>query len=248
MTATAIRNYLARYQRSRIDLKAVLFDMDGVLYDSMSNHTLAWKQAMDEMHLETDRDEFYLHEGRTGAGTIDLFFRRFFGRPATEEEKEQIYTRKSAYFNQMPIPAVMPGSRELLAQVQEAGLRPVLVTGSGQRSLLEKLEHDFPGVFEAGYTVTAFDVKQGKPNPEPYLKGLQKAGIAPFEAFVVENAPLGVQAAAAAGIFTVAVRTGPVPETVLAESGADLQYPSMIALSDDFPNLTGLFRCITQSV
>ena len=59
--------------------------------------------------------------------------------------------------------------------------------------------------------VTAFDVKYGKPHPEPYLMGLEKAGVHANEAFVVENAPMGVEAGVAAGIFTIAVNTGPSP-------------------------------------
>lgn len=65
-------------------------------------------------------------------------------------------------------------------------------------------------MFRRELMVTAFDVKYGKPHPEPYLMALQKGGLAPNEAIVVENAPMGVQAGAAAGIFTVAVNTGPI--------------------------------------
>ena len=75
--------------------------------------------------------------------------------------------------------------------------------------------------------VTAFDVKYGKPNPEPYLMGLQKAGVKPNEAIVVENAPLGVRAGVAAGIFTVALNTGPLHDEALTSEGANLLFPSM---------------------
>ena len=82
--------------------------------------------------------------------------------------------------------------------------------------------------------VTAFDVKFGKPNPEPYLMGLVKAGVAANEAIVVENAPIGVQAGVAAGIFTVAVNTGPLDSKVLLDAGANLLFPSMQALCDNW--------------
>lgn len=67
----------------------------------------------------------------------------------------------------------------------------MVVTGSGQVSLIDRLNHNFPSVFRRDLMVTSFDVKYGKPNPEPYLMGLQKAGIQPWEGLVVENAPLG---------------------------------------------------------
>lgn len=82
--------------------------------------------------------------------------------------------------------------------------------------------------------VTAYDVKFGKPNPEPYLMGLKKAGIAPNEAVVVENAPLGVKAGVAAGIFTIAVNTGPLPNNALLDEGANLLFNSMQELADNW--------------
>ena len=82
--------------------------------------------------------------------------------------------------------------------------------------------------------VTAFDVKYGKPNPEPYLMGLKKAGINANEAVVVENAPLGVKAGVAAGIFTIAVNTGPLPNSALLDEGANLLFGSMQELADNW--------------
>ena len=97
---------------------------------------------------------------------------------------------------------------------------------------LERLEHNYPGMFRKELMVTAFDVKYGKPNPEPYLMALKKGGLKADEAIVVENAPLGVEAGHNAGIFTIAVNTGPLDGQVLLDAGADLLLPSMQALSD----------------
>lgn len=212
-------------------LKAVLFDMDGVLFDSMKNHTLAWQQAMEAEGIPTERDEFYLYEGCTGAGTIHRLFRRTFGRDATDTEIERIYRKKSRRFNEMPEVCPVPGIREVLKPVVDRKLTTVLVTGSGQGSLLARLEDEFPGVFSPEKRVTAADVKHGKPHPEPYLKGLDKAGVAAAEALVVENAPMGVKAAKAAGIFTVAVTTGPIPVSLLYEAGADAVFPDMLSFA-----------------
>ena len=93
------------------------------------------------------------------------------------------------------------------------------------------------GIFVRERMVTAFDVKYGKPHPEPYLMGLEKAGVKANEAIVVENAPIGVQAGTAAGIFTVAVNTGPMNGQVLLDAGADLLFPSMQAFCDNWEEL-----------
>lgn len=215
-------------------LKAVLFDMDGVLFDSMPNHAYAWSHAMTEYGLQMTREEVYMNEGRTGSGTINMLAQRFWGRDATEEEKQLIYEAKSKVFNSLPEAKPMPGALETLQAVKTKGLKIVLVTGSAQTSLLEKLERSYPGFFHQELMVTGFDVKLGKPYPEPYLKGLQKAGIKPEEGIVVENAPLGVQAGHAAGIFTIAANTGPLADEVLKNAGANIVLPGMMDVAKFF--------------
>ena len=208
-------------------LKAVFFDMDGVLFNSMPYHAEAWHQVMKQYGMNLSREEAYMHEGRTGAGTINIVSLRERGYEATEEEIKQIYQAKSELFNQYPLAERMPRALEVLTKIKEAGLTPMVVTGSGQTSLLDRLNKNFPGIFQRELMVTAFDVKYGKPNPEPYLMALKKGGLQPNEAIVVENAPLGVQAGVAAGIFTIAVNTGPLPDEALLGQGANLLFHSM---------------------
>lgn len=224
--------------QKEIRLKAVLFDMDGVLFNSMPYHTEAWHKVMQAHGLDLSREEAYLHEGRTGAGTINIVSQRQLGRDATAEEIENIYREKSEEFNKFPEPEPMQGAWELLQKIKAAGLTPMVVTGSGQLSLLDKLKHSFPDMFHRELMVTAFDVKHGKPNPEPYLMALEKGGFKANEAVVIENAPLGVQAGVAAGIFTIAVNTGPLDAKVLMDEGANVLYPSMQALCDGWDALT----------
>ena len=223
----SIARYLKDSGHSCIRLKAVLFDMDGVLFDSMPYHADAWHTVMERHGLHLSREEAFLHEGRTGASTINIVYQRQFGKDATPEMIEEIYTEKSREFNKHPEPERMKGAWELMQKVRACGLTPVLVTGSGQTSLLDRLNHNYPDTFDRAHMVTAFDVKYGKPHPEPYLMGLEKAHVAPNEAIVVENAPIGIQAGVAAGIFTIAVNTGPLDGHILLDAGANLLFPSM---------------------
>ncbi|MDR0973119.1 MAG: HAD-IA family hydrolase [Prevotellaceae bacterium] len=213
-------------------MKAVLFDMDGVLFDSMPYHAEAWHQAMTAHGFTFSRAEAFLHEGRTGAGTINIVSLRERGKEASPEEIQQIYAEKSEAFNRFPEVKPMAGAWKVLQKVKAAGLIPMIVTGSGQSSLLERLDKYFPHTFVPERMVTAFDVKHGKPDPEPYLMALQKGGLTADEAVVVENAPLGIQSAVAAGIFTIAVNTGPLSDDVLLDAGADLLFHSMNELSE----------------
>jgi len=129
----------------------------------------------------------------------------------------------------------MPGILDLMTKIKADGLTIGVVTGSGQRPLINRLLKDFGDYLDEQHIVTAYDVKRGKPAPDPYLMGLQKAGnLNPWEAIVVENAPLGIQAGVAAQIFTIAVNTGPLPDDVLLQSGADMLFHDMPALARDY--------------
>ena len=88
--------------------------------------------------------------------------------------------------------------------------------------------HDFGDFLDEAHITTAYDVKNGKPAPDPYLAGLRKAGnLQPWQGIVVENAPLGVRAGVAAGCFTVAINSGPLPDEALAGEGSNLLFPSI---------------------
>jgi HAD superfamily hydrolase (TIGR01509 family) len=237
MYQEAIQRYLSAHGYDSISLKAVLFDMDGVLFNSMPNHALAWHQVMTQFGFHLSCEEAYMHEGRTGAATINIVSQRERGRDATPQEIEAIYQAKTEAFNRCPEAERMPGAYEVLCKIKDEGLTPMVVTGSGQESLLERLNHNFPGIFRRELMVTAHDVKYGKPHPEPYLMALEKVGVAPYEAIVVENAPLGVQAGVAAGIFTVAVNTGPLPKEALLDEGANLLFPSMPNFNEHWEEL-----------
>lgn len=205
--------------------KAALIDMDGVLYDSMPHHCLAWHETMLEEGLDIPCEEFFLYEGMTGPATINLLMKRERGITLSLEKCREIYARKAERFRAQGEPPVMPGAGEKISLLRKAGLITVLVTGSAQNSLLNRLEKDYPGAFPPDMRVTALDVTNGKPHPEPYLRGLEKAGVRADEAVVVENAPLGVRAGKAAGIFTIAWTTGPVPRSAFEAEGADLILP-----------------------
>lgn len=222
MFLSAIKSFIQQRNYPSFHPKFIFFDMDGVLYDSMKSHASAWVSAMTDIKIPFTQYEAYMNEGRTGQSTIDGAFQLHRGRNATDEEKQQIYKLKTHYFELCGPTEKMPYAREVLKKVQQHGLGIFIVTGSGQLTLIDNLESSFPGVFHKERLVTAFDVIQGKPHPEPYLKALAKSGVEPWEALVIENAPLGVESAVAAGLFTIAVNTGPLESKVLYDSGANL--------------------------
>ena len=234
----ALKGYCTTHGFDGMKLRTIMFDMDGVLFDSMPNHAWAWHKAMTYYGLDLSEAEAFMHEGRTGAGTINIVTQRQLGRRAGDEECERIYKKKSEFFNQRPEAGRMPGALETVQMVKQCGLTPTIVTGSGTASLLSRIEENFPNLFHHEWMVAAKDVKIGKPNPEPYLMGMKKAGeLTPANTMVVENAPLGVRAGVAAGCFVIAVNTGPLPDSALTDEGAHLLFHSMTELSENIKDI-----------
>ena len=231
-----IAEHLKYTGQKGLDISAALIDCDGVLYDSMKYHTQAWVKLMKKNGIKCTRDEFYEMEGMTGSEIIKMKFKTGAGKNITDDEAHALYGVKTRYFRELGEAPVMPGAVRVLQALKDADVDRVLVTGSQQDTLLERIEKDFSGLFGEA-KVTGHDVRRGKPNPEPYLKGMAAAGRKSNECIVIENAPLGCQAAHAAGCFTIGVTTGPIPEKDMLKAGADLVYKNMDELAAALPAL-----------
>lgn len=241
----SIKAYMQRNGMNTLNVKAALIDMDGVLYDSMPLHTKAWHRMATEMGIDCTREEFYAYEGMTGEATINLLHNRAFGSGVTSERAKELYAIKVKYFTEQGGADEMPGAAQMLKILETNGIMRVLVTGSGQRNLIDKLNASFPGAFSEDKRVSSADVKNGKPHPEPYIKGMAKADAKPTECIVIENAPLGVQAGHRSGAFVIGITTGPIPKDVMKKAGADLVFDSMPEFAKKLPQLLDLLKTIT---
>lgn len=238
MYQLAIKQYLERHGFEALSPKAVLFDMDGVLYDSMPNHAIAWQQSMAQFGITMTADDAYATEGARGVDTIRKMVMQQQGREIDEAEAQRMYDVKSHIFHQLPEASIMPGILTLMQQIHDDGIQIGVVTGSGQKPLIKRILKDFGTFVDEAHITTAYDVRRGKPKPDPYLTGLRKAGdLMPYEAIVVENAPLGIQAGVAAKIFTIAVNTGPLSVQTLLDANADLLFPTMPDFSANWGKL-----------
>ena len=237
-----ISKYTQLQGHKTLQLRAVLFDMDGVLFDSMPFHAKAWSQVMSDAGFKFSEEDVYMNEGRTGADTINTASLAQFGKPSTAEQIDELCKAKCALFDTYPATPRMRGALELVKKVKESGLTPMIVTGSGTPTLLGRIQENFPGLFNENHIVTSFNVKRGKPYPDPYLLALEKGGFAPNEAIVIENAPLGVTAGVAAGLLTIAANTGPLNPNVLYNAGANMVFPSVEAIADEWDNLLAALK------
>lgn len=233
---------ISSYGKTGVSPKVVLFDMDGVLYDSMPNHGVAWQRAMKEFGIHFTLEDSYATEGARGVDTIRKYAKAQLGKELSEEEAQRMYDVKAHYFHEMPEAKVFDGVIDLMQKIKASGLKIGIVTGSAQLLLIERVTRDFGDFVSADQITTAYDVKRGKPNPDPYLMGLQKAGnYLPTEGIVVENAPLGVHAGVAAGCYTVAINSGPLPDATLLDEGANILFPTIREFADKWELLLSHF-------
>jgi beta-phosphoglucomutase len=216
-------------------LKGIFFDMDGVLYNSMPYHAKSWIQTFGEFKLVLPEFEPYMNEGSTALFTVQQMFKKYLHREATSDECEHIRKRKHEVMAGMPPSDIFPAMPGLLKVIHQQNIDCWVVTGSAQESLINRLVEEFGGILRREKMITAHDVTQGKPHPEPYLKAMQSSGYEKHQALVIENAPLGVRSAKAAGLFTIAVNTGPLHCDVLLHAGADLIFHDTDELKSNWP-------------
>ena len=220
--------------------RGFFFDMDGVLFNSLPNHARAWEIVMARHGLHFTKEDCYRQEGCTSRDVIlNTYKAQQPDRQVSLDEVEAFYQEKREMFVELGGAQPMPGAYEVLQAIQAAGKQIWLVTGSAQVSLLDQLNSAFPGIFVRERMITAFECPHGKPRPEPYLKAWESSGFEKKDCCVIENAPLGLQAARAADLYTIIVNTGPLVYDDFEPWKPDLFLPDMYALLNRLPDLLG---------
>jgi len=184
--------------------QAFLFDMDGVITDSMPHHCEAWQQVFAKFHVTVSRAEILRREGERGIVTLrTLLSENGVSPPA--RELEDALAEKEEIFRALPTPDLFPGVEALLQELFRRGKKLALVTGTSRAEAQSYLP---PDLFACFHTVVSGDlVCFGKPDPEPYLRAVNALRLLPRECLVIENAPFGIESAREAGLACVAVAT-----------------------------------------
>ena len=208
----------------------VLFDMDGVLFDTMPYHADSWYTTAKTYGLDATRDEFYLYEGQKGSDTIKHLYKRQFGKEASEDFVTEVYNHKTSLFREQTEITLIPGIVPLIRHFKNEGIRVGVVTGSSRANAVSRIGSYLADHIDLNNIITADDCVLGKPDAEPYRRGMALFDAAPEDTLVIENAPYGVEAASKSNAFVVAVMTGPVPEKILYANGADVVFPDMTSV------------------
>lgn len=197
-----------------MSLRAVIFDVDGVLVQSMEKHHEAYLKAFEHLPTAPVRaEEVFANEGRRSREVIEALAEARHLSLSKEELDEMNRRKQETFFGFGPLP-LYPGVPDLVGTLKDHGLLVAAVTGTNRKNVdnhLGPLTRRFDAI------VTADDVKRTKPHPEPYLAALAKLDVEPDEAVVVENATLGIRAAKAAGMRVIAV-TSTLPAGMLREA------------------------------
>ena len=185
-----------------MDVKVVLFDLDGVLVKSMEQHLEAWQHAFKEWDADIRPEHFYQLEGRGVNAVVKELTKRFGIDPAFNHD---LVEKKKEYYLKIFKAEFYEGLYDLLDYLKENKIPAAIVTGGDRDRVLKLQDRYFKGYFKG--LISSDDVENTKPYPEPYLKGAKLLDLNPEECVVIENAPLGVKAGKKAGMYVIGVTT-----------------------------------------
>ena len=181
-------------------MKGIIFDMDGVLIDAMPFHAEAMRIAInEETGHNIDKKIVYLLEGMPGPELIkEIFKRDNISNKDGDDLAEKISKRKKELFKQIQKSQAIEGAKELIEDLRYCNCLKALVSGASKKEIEAILDENI-GLKSFDVVIAGDDIEEGKPHPSPFQTALQRMNLKPSEAIVVENAPLGVEAAIRAG-------------------------------------------------
>lgn len=193
-------------------VKAVIFDFDGVIGDTMQDNCSAWQKAFAAYNFNLDSLEYYKLEGMGRFQIAEYFINKYDLDPSIKhdvvESKETIYKANNTF-------KIYPNILNIFDLLRRNNIKTAIVTGASKDRISKYLS---PAIAEQiTALVTADDVVNTKPNPEPYLIAIDKLNLKPENCIVIENAMLGITSAKAAKCKCFAIETT-LPKEYLLEA------------------------------
>ncbi|NWL86178.1 beta-phosphoglucomutase [Paenibacillus sp. 79R4] len=190
-----------------LNIKGVIFDLDGVITDTAEFHFLAWKQLGEELGIPVNKE---LNEQLKGISRIESLEKilESGGRAGsnTANEKIELAARKNGYYlrliDSITPSDILPGVEALLQELRQAGIRTGLASASHNAPfILDRLglSHDFDIMVDPG------EIGRGKPDPEIFLTAAHLLQLSPDSCMGIEDAAAGVEAINRAGMHSIGV-------------------------------------------
>jgi len=216
-------------------MRALIFDLDGTLVDTVYAHVYAWQRALAEAGLPIDGWRIHRRIGMSG-GLFTRAVAREIGRPLSPEETEELQSRHGELFRELlPERRPLPGAVDLLRELREKGVPHGIATSGRRPEIDASLEAlDVPPetvVVERG------DVLRAKPEPDLFLACQERIGVAPAECYVVGDATWDLLAARRARMFSIGVLSGGYGEDELTRAGAFRVYRDAAELAESLDEL-----------
>ncbi|RKD32744.1 beta-phosphoglucomutase [Thermohalobacter berrensis] len=209
------------------NVKACIFDLDGVIVDTAKYHYLAWKRLANELGFDfTEKDNERL-KGVSRMESLEILLE--IGQVEVDEKtKVELAEKKNGwyreYITKMDESEILPGAKEFIETLKENNFKVAI--GSSSKNTMTILESiNMVDYFDA--IIDGNKITKAKPEPEVFLLGAEALGINPKECVVFEDAKAGIEAAKRAGMFAIGVGS---PEIL---KDADKIIPSMKNLTLD---------------
>jgi beta-phosphoglucomutase len=184
--------------------KAVIFDMDGVIVNSMPFHFEAWNYVFNKLSFYVIKTDLYMREGEKGDSTLKYFCNKNNFK-ISDDDIVKLLAEKEKRFNDISKPILFTIITDIIDYLKVKKIPIALVTGTSYVEVEKLLDQDLFDSFSV--MITGDIVKKGKPDPEPYLLASKKLGIKPKKCLVIENAPFGIKSAKDAGMICYAICT-----------------------------------------
>ena len=203
-------------------MRALIFDLDGTLIDTVYAHVFAWQQALAEVGMPIEGWRIHRRIGMSG-GLFTRAVAREAGRPLSDVEAETIQQRHGVLFRELlPERRPLPGAVELLAFLRDAGI-PHGIATSGRRPEIDA-SLEALGVPSETVVVERGDVLRAKPEPDLFLACQERLAVAVSDCYVVGDAVWDLLAARRAGMLSVGLLSGGYGEDELLGAGAFRVY------------------------
>jgi HAD superfamily hydrolase (TIGR01509 family) len=203
-------------------MRALIFDLDGTLVDTVYAHVFSWQRALAEAGMGVDGWRIHRRIGMSG-GLFTRALARELGREITTEEAERLQLRHGQLFEEfLPERRPLPGAVELLATLRESSVIYGIAT-SGRRPEIDK-SLDALGVGPETVIVERGDVLRAKPEPDLFLACQERLGVEVKDCYVVGDAVWDLLAARRAGMLSIGLLSGGYGEDELVSTGAFRVY------------------------
>src|SRR2546422_5943860 len=216
-------------------MRALIFDLDGTLIDTVYAHVFAWQRALREAGMPIDGWKIHRRIGMSG-GLFTRAVAREIGRPLGDDEAETIQRRHGEIFREILVERrPLPGAIELLRELRQAGI-PHGIATSGRRPEIDA-SLDALGVGAGMVVIARGDVVRAKPEPDLFLAASQRLKVPAADCYAVGDAVWDLLAARRAGMLSVGLLSGGYGEDELARAGAFRVYRDAAELHESLDEL-----------